>query len=259
LLTIKNEFQLDENDSMKNLTKNTKYILKLEDLSSGYGNAKVLKDVSMRVEEKSVVALLGANGSGKSTLLKTIIGEVKITKGRIHYFENLINGTSPQKLLDLGIGFVPQKEKIFPNLSVKENIFISAQNLSKKHETMNEEYEKVLDFFPKLRSKLSNKAGSLSGGEQQLVAISRVLLTQPKLLIIDELSIGLSTAILELIAEKIILTEKRGMTILLAEQNVNWATSLANKVYILKLGSIALCSETPSSLSEAQLQQSFLT
>ena len=184
---------------------------------------------------------------------------VKPSAGELLYGDVSLASKSTREILGLGISYVSQQDKVFPNLTVEENILISASLAQKNLRALREQLERTLSLFPQLRPKLGSKAGSLSGGEQQLVAISRAILSRPKLLLIDELSIGVATPILEAIAEGLLLSPERDFTILMAEQNVNWALRVADEAYILRLGKVAAHVTDTGSVTQEELRQAFLT
>lgn len=214
-------------------------MLKVEDLVVSYGGIEALKGISLEVPDGKIVTLIGANGAGKSTLLRSIIGLVKVASGEITYNEKKINGLNSQKIVQTGITLVPEGRRVFPNLSVLENLKIGAYMRSD-----NDEIEKdinwVYELFPRLKERSWQMAGTLSGGEQQMLAVGRALMCRPKLMMMDEPSLGLAPLIIKDIFRIIREINKQGMTILLIEQNANMALKIADKAYVLETGNITM-------------------
>lgn len=212
--------------------------LKVENLDAGYGKKEVLYKISLSVEQKEIVALIGPNGSGKSTLLKAIFGLLKPYRGSILFEEKNIVGRNPSEIIKMGISFVPQGGEIFPDLTVQENLELGGYILKDNLENKNRIY-KVFQFFPILNDRKNYLASSLSGGEKQMLALGMALMLIPKMILLDEPSIGLSPKLVKKIMENIReLKKKTGAGILLVEQNVRQALKIADRVYILKLGRI---------------------
>ena len=214
-------------------------MLKVENLVVSYGGIEALKGISLEVPDGKIVTLIGANGAGKSTLLRSIIGLVKVASGEITYNEKKINGLNSQKIVQTGITLVPEGRRVFPNLSVLENLKIGAYMRSD-----NDEIEKdinwVYELFPRLKERSWQMAGTLSGGEQQMLAVGRALMCRPKLMMMDEPSLGLAPLIIKDIFRIIREINKQGMTILLIEQNANMALKIADKAYVLETGNITM-------------------
>ncbi len=214
-------------------------MLKVENLVVSYGGIEALKGISLEVPDGKIVTLIGANGAGKSTLLRSIIGLVKVASGEITYNDKKINGLNSQKIVQTGITLVPEGRRVFPNLSVLENLKIGAYMRSD-----NDEIEKdinwVYELFPRLKERSWQMAGTLSGGEQQMLAVGRALMCRPKLMMMDEPSLGLAPLIIKDIFRIIREINKQGMTILLIEQNANMALKIADKAYVLETGNITM-------------------
>lgn len=217
--------------------------LAIEDLEAGYGAVRVLHGVSISVEDGESVVLLGSNGNGKSTLLKCVMGIVPPSAGRI-YFERDgeridLAGKSPQEIVGLGIALVPEGRRLFPMLSVEENLLLGAYR-SAARAKLAENLEFVLEVFPALRERRRQLAGSMSGGEQQMVAVARALMSEPRILLVDEPSVGLAPILVNRMIAKIKeLKERRNLTVLMAEQNFNQAIKIADRGYIIVHGEIA--------------------
>lgn len=232
-------------------------LLKVQNLFVKYGGAPVLKDVSLEVGKGAIVTICGANGAGKTTLLRAISGIVRIASGEI-WFQNMrIDGLPVQSILELGISHVPEGRMLFRQMSVLENLLMGAYTRNDKL-NIKEDLEKVLSYFPILKRFLKKTAGNLSGGEQQMVAIARGLMSRPKLLLADEPSLGLSPVIIENIADIIQQINKGGVTVLFAEQNALMAFQTSQRGYILETGEVSLTGETSELLKNEQVRKSYL-
>ncbi len=219
-------------------------MLKVKNLSVKYGAIHALKDVSLEVTEGNIITLIGANGAGKSTLLKTISGLLKPAGGSIEFKDEKIDGLKAQNIVKKGVIHVPEGRRIFAGMSVEENLRLGAF-LRKDKSTLNEEIENIYKRFEILGVRRTQNADTLSGGEQQMLAISRALLSKPKLLLLDEPSMGLAPLIVKQIFEIIQETNREGMTILLIEQNAHKALEIADYAYIIEGGRIKM--EGPAS------------
>lgn len=208
-------------------------LLKVENIYAGYGEADILHAVSIHLEEGEIVALIGPNGAGKSTLMKTIFGLLRPRSGTIKLNGKEIGGWPPEQIVRLGICYVPQTENVFPSLTVRENLemgaFIRTDDISSR-------MDEIFQIFPDLRAFQYKKAGSLSGGQRQMLAMSRALMLDPKVLLLDEPSAGLAPKLVELIFEKIVDINKTGVSILMVEQNAKHALKLSNRGYVLATG-----------------------
>jgi branched-chain amino acid transport system ATP-binding protein len=215
-------------------------LLKLKNIESYYGPIMAIKGISLEVETKQIVTILGANGAGKTTILKTISGVIVPEKGTIEFFGQRIDRMPPHKIVNLGISHVPEGREIFIDLAVKENLMMGAFLRKDKH-AIEQDLERVYDYFDVLRMRSSQTAGSLSGGEQQMLSIARAIMSCPKLMLLDEPSLGLAPVIVNLIFHIIRrINQEDKTTILLVEQNALMALSLAHYGYILELGRIVL-------------------
>jgi branched-chain amino acid transport system ATP-binding protein len=210
-------------------------MLELEDVHAGYGQGNVLHGVSFRVEEAEVVSILGRNGAGKSTTLKSIMGLIPLAQGRIVFLGGDLAGVPTYRRSRLGIGYVPEDRRIFPELTVRENLE-AARKLSTDGAAWN--LDRVFALFPALRVMERRHGGSLSGGEQQMLTIARTLFGNPRLLLLDEPSEGLAPIIVAALREQIARLKAEGLTILLCEQNLAFARALADRVYILDKGGL---------------------
>jgi len=212
--------------------------LQIDSIMVKYGKSVAIKDVNIKVSEGQVVTLIGANGAGKSTTLNSLVGTVPLAEGRITFGGEMISGLPTQSIVQKGVVLVPEGRRLFPYLSVYKNLILGA-TLRKDKEGIQADLEYVYGLFPKLKDRTKQKAGTLSAGEQQMVAIARGLMASPKLLCLDEPSLGLAPVVIEQLGEAIKeINEKRGMGILLVEQNVHLAFGVADYCYAMSVGSI---------------------
>jgi len=232
-------------------------LLKLENISVNFGGVHALKDVSLSFDEGEIVALMGPNGAGKSTVLKVIFGLVQMVNGKVLWRENEIKPVS-HEVVKMGISFVPQGRRVFRYLTVKENLELGGITIKNKN-ILKTRIEEVLDLFPDLRKKLKEKTGDLSGGQQQMVAIARGLITDPKLLLLDEPSLGLAPKIVKEVFEKIReINEKRKMAIVIVEHNIKSILSITNRAYILDKGVLVHAGIGEEILKDNILEKVFL-
>jgi len=217
-------------------------MLRIDGLSASYGSIRVLKDVSIRVPKGKMVSIIGANGAGKSTLLKSVSGLMKINKGRILYKEQNIAGLPAYRIVGLGISQVPEGRQLFAHLTVRDNIHLGAYHYYKKRNRpeIKKRIDKVYQMFPILEKRSKQIAGTLSGGEQQMLAIARALMSRPELLLLDEPSMGIAPLIVREIFDVIQQLNKSGTTVLLVEQNAKTALKVAHHSYVLENGKIVL-------------------
>lgn len=213
-------------------------MLTIENLEVSYGRAQVLWGVSLNINEGEIIALVGANGAGKTTLLKTISGIVKQRSGKISYDGKPFDKLSSRDIVKMGIVHVPEGRKLFPEMSILENLMMGAYKVPKQERE--KRLDQVFTLFPVLKERMKQLAGTLSGGEQQMVALARGLMAGPRLLMLDEPSLGLAPLVVERIFEAVMKIHQEGVTVLLVEQNVHEALELANRGYVLENGKIAL-------------------
>ena len=232
-------------------------MLKVSDLNTSYGKIHAVRGISFEVHEGEIVTLIGANGAGKSTTLKTISGMLSPTSGTIDFEGENIAGMPAHKVTAKHIIHVPEGRRIFAQMSVKENLEMGAYLRTDKVE-IEEDLTKVLDLFPRLKERLAQKGGTLSGGEQQMLAMGRAMMSKPKLLMLDEPSMGLAPVIVETIFETIESLNEQGITILLVEQNANIALSIADRGYVLETGEIKLTGTGAELLVNEQVRKSYL-
>ncbi len=214
-------------------------LLSVSNLTIHYGKAMALDNVSMEVAEGSVVTLVGANGAGKTTLLRALSGLIPATSGEITFMGRRINGLSAPKIVELGLVHIPQGRRLFPYLTVLSNLKLGA-SLRKDKDAVKQDLDNVFQHFPRLKERQNQKAGTLSGGEQQMVAIGRGLMADPKLLMMDEPSLGLAPLMVAELVPVIKYINARGISVLLVEQNVSLALGVASKGYALQVGRIIL-------------------
>ncbi len=233
-------------------------ILKLENIETFYGNIQALKSINISIEEGEIVTLIGANGAGKSTTLMSICGIVKPRRGKIFFQGNDISGREPEKIVSLGLSQVPEGRRIFPQLTVLENLDMGSF-LRKDRENLKKDLDEVFELFPILYERRNQQGGTLSGGEQQMLAISRALVARPKVLLLDEPSLGLAPIIVHQIFEIISrINKERGTTIFLVEQNANMALKIANKGYVLQNGAIKMQDTAENLLANEEVRKAYL-
>jgi len=226
-------------------------MLEVKDLKVNYGEVKALKGVEMEVKEGQVVAVIGANGGGKTTLMKALMGLLP-ARGSINYMGKNIRKLKCHERVGLGISLVPEGRQVFPQMTVLDNLTIGAFSQRKKTQDFNDELDRILDLFPALKPRLKQSAGSLSGGEQQMLAIGRGLMSKPQLLLLDEPGMGLAPIIIQSLRDVILTIAKTKTTVLLAEQNASLALKIADYVYLLQVGEIVL-EGTPEKLKDEEL------
>jgi len=231
-------------------------MIRIEGLNAGYGPLQVLRDVTLDVGEGEIVAVLGSNGVGKTTLNNTISGLIKPSSGSIYFDDLLISGRDPVEVVDMGLIHVPEGRKLFPNLSVKENLELGSYRRGKPNRASN--LERVLGVFPKLKERLFQTAGTLSGGEQQMVAIARGLMGEPRLLLLDEPSLGLSPLLVEQMFTLIKQINESGLAVILVEQNVIQSLAIANRAYVIAEGTVAMSGPAADLRENSDLKKSYL-
>jgi len=230
-------------------------MLRIDELKVSYGGIEAVKGISFEVPEHQIVTLIGANGAGKSTTLRAIAGLVKPASGRIHLQGEDITALSPDRIVSKGVTMVPEGRRVFPNLTVLENLKIGAYL---RNDSLEEDLKWVYDLFPRLKERSWQAAGTLSGGEQQMLAVGRALMSRPKIMMMDEPSLGLAPLVVKGIFEIIREINKQGVTILLIEQNANMALHTANIGYVLETGRITLSGEGNSLLKNEEVKKAYL-
>jgi len=232
-------------------------LLKLNNVTVHYGTAEAVKDITIVLEEGAVVSVIGSNGAGKSTILKAISGLIPLYSGKIEFLGKEINGIPTNKIVGLGIAHVPEGRNLFPYMSVIANIRLGAY-LRKDKEGITAALERVFTLFPLLKERSNQKAGSLSGGEQQMLAIGRALMAKPRLLMMDEPSLGLAPLIIDLLGDVISDINKSGISVLLVEQNAGLVTQVAERGYVLEVGKVVLEGNIRELMSNQLVQRAFL-
>lgn len=232
-------------------------MLKVTDLNTSYGKIHAIRGINFEVNEGEIVTLIGANGAGKSTTLKTLSGMLAPNSGSITFEGSEIAGEKPHRVTAKGIIHVPEGRRIFSRMSVQENLEMGAY-LRKDKEGIEADYERVFSLFPRLKERIAQKGGTLSGGEQQMLAMGRALMSRPKLLMLDEPSMGLAPVVVETIFETIEALNEQGITILLVEQNANLALSIADRGYVLETGEIRLTGTGEELLTNEAVRKAYL-
>lgn len=233
-------------------------LLSLKNISVKYGSFAAIHDINIEVKEGEIVVLLGSNGAGKSTTFRTISGLSKPSVGEILFEGKSLNRVSADKIVQLGIGQCPEGRKLFPAMSVQENLRMGAYVHRRKKDEIKKSLEHVYNLFPILRDKKDDAAGSLSGGQQQMLAIGRALMSKPKLMLLDEPSVGLAPLIVEQMFEVIQQINREGTTILLAEQNANAALKIADKGYVFENGSIVLQGSSAELFANDEVRKAYI-
>jgi branched-chain amino acid transport system ATP-binding protein len=231
-------------------------LLEVHDIHTFYGNIEALKGVSLTVDEGEIVTLIGSNGAGKSTTLRSISGLSPASTGSIHFAGRDITRMPPQDIVALGISQSPEGRRCFARMTVRENLEMGAY--LRRDDGMNEMMERVFDLFPRLQERERQKAGTMSGGEQQMLAIGRALMAQPKLMLLDEPSMGIAPILVERIYETIAEINRQGTTILLVEQNANYALGASTRGYVLETGHVALADSASALRANPDVQKAYL-
>ena len=234
-----------------------KVALEIKDLNLYYGMIHALKGISLKVYEGEIITLIGANGAGKTSTLRAISSLEKIKSGEITFYGENINGVSANKLVAKGLSHVPEGRKMFANLTVMENLELGAY-LRKDKSAVKEDYKKVFEKFPILKERKNQNAGTLSGGEQQMLAIGRALMSRPKMLLLDEPSMGLAPMVVKDIFDTIVEINRTGTTVLLVEQNANMALSIADRAYVLETGNIVVDGNANVLLRDERIKEAYL-
>jgi len=238
----------------------TAHLLEVRNLKLSYGGIAAVKGIDFYINSGELVTLIGANGAGKTTTLKVIAGLLKPSSGSIHFLGSAIGGQPAYELAELGVGLVPEGRGVFARMTILENLQMGAYIRQGSHsaKSIDHDLEVVLETFPRLRERLSQLAGTLSGGEQQMVAIARAMMARPKLLLLDEPSMGLAPLMVETIFGVIQNLNQQGMTILLVEQNARLALSMADRAYVLESGVITLSGTANELLNDDRVREAYL-
>ena len=232
-------------------------MLEVKNIQVAYGKIVAVKDVSIDVKQGEIVTLIGSNGAGKSTTLRTISGLIKPKSGEILFNGKRIDGVPGHEIVGMGICHSPEGRRIFPRMSVKENLELGAF-LRNDKAAVNADMDRVLELFPRLKERIKQTAGTMSGGEQQMLAVSRALMGDPKLLLLDEPSMGLAPVLVELIFDTIVKIRKQGITILLIEQNATAALEVADRAYVLESGKVKMSGSAKELSSDDKVTKAYL-
>ena len=232
-------------------------MLKVEKIHAAYGKVEALFGVSLEINQGEMVAIIGANGAGKSTTLRTIMGLVKVTSGQISLNGERINGLSPRAVVSRGISLCPEGRRLWPEMTVRENLELGAL-LRHDQAQVAEDMERMYAYFPVLKERNKQMAGSLSGGEQQMAAIARALMARPKILMLDEPSLGLSPVFVEKVSEIIMEIHKAGTTVLLVEQNAFLALQMSARAYVLEVGQVATSGVSAELMQNDYIRNAYL-
>jgi branched-chain amino acid transport system ATP-binding protein len=230
--------------------------LRIAGLSAGYGDTQVLWDVSLEVRPGEMVAIIGSNGAGKSTLLGAISGIVRVWGGSVQYGERDITGNAPDRVVSAGIVQVPQGRRLFSSLTVEENLLMGA--FLRRDNEVKSDLERILTLLPRIRERYSFLAGTLSGGEQQQVAIARAMMARPKVMLIDEMSLGLAPVMVDQLLEILTAINATGVSIVIVEQDVQTALETATRAYVLETGRVTLSGPSSQLLDDPQVQKAYL-
>jgi branched-chain amino acid transport system ATP-binding protein len=234
-----------------------KPVLEFRGVNTHYGPVHVLKDVDITIYDGEITSLLGGNASGKTTTLKTILGMVHPSSGQVLLDGEVISGMNTTEIVSRGISMVPENRRLFKRMTIKENLEIGAYLRTDK-ENLDDDYERIFELFPRVKERLSQKAGTLSGGEQQMVAVGRALMAKPKVLLMDEPSMGLAPVLVATNFDIIKQINEAGTTVFVVEQNANMALSIADRGYVLQTGQIVLADTAEALLANPQMRQAYL-
>jgi len=230
-------------------------LLEVKNLNSGYGDIQVLRDVSMEINESEIVALLGSNGAGKTTLFRTIIGLNRVWSGKIIFDGIDITNAPSEFIVKKGISIVPEGRRLFAGMTVTENLTMGAYVNRKNIEI---KIQKIFDLFPRLFERRNHLAGDLSGGEQQMLAIGRALMNEPKLLLIDEFSLGLAPAVVESLIKIVSDINREGVSILIVEQDVQMILEITHRAYVIEVGSITISGKSSELMHDSRIKEAYL-
>jgi branched-chain amino acid transport system ATP-binding protein len=232
-------------------------LLEVKDVHTYYGNIEALKGISIEVEEGECVTLIGSNGAGKSTTLRSISGLTPPRQGSIRFQDREITETPPQEIVSMGVAHSPEGRHVFSRMTVYENLMLGAY-LRNDESGIKEDLDRVFSLFPRLKERERQKGGTMSGGEQQMLAIGRALMAQPTLLLLDEPSMGIAPILVERIYETIAEINKQGTTILLVEQNANFALDVSKRAYVLETGKVTLADQSSALRENPEVQKAYL-
>jgi len=232
-----------------------KPVLEFRNVNTHYGPVHILKDVNIKIHDGEMVCLLGGNASGKTTTLKTILGMVEPTSGEVVVDGEVMNGQSTAKVVERGVSMVPENRRLFKRMTVRENLEIGGYL---RDDSLDDDFQRIFELFPRVKERLNQKAGTLSGGEQQMVAVGRALMAQPKVLLMDEPSMGLAPVLVAQNFEIIQQINDAGTTVFMVEQNANMALSIADHGYVLQTGQIVLADTSDALLANPEMRAAYL-
>jgi branched-chain amino acid transport system ATP-binding protein len=232
-------------------------LLELNSVSAFYGNIQALHEISLKAEAGEIVTLIGSNGAGKTSTLRTIAGVLRARNGALTFDGRDLRTVSPNSIVRLGIAHSPEGRRIFPRMTVRENLELGAYTRTDPHQVKSD-YERVFGLFPRLRERLHQRGGTLSGGEQQMLAIGRALMAKPKLLLLDEPSMGLAPILVKVVFRTIQEINAQGTTVLLVEQNAHMALSIANRGYVIQTGRIVLADKAANLAANEMVRKAYL-
>ncbi len=244
------------NESLRHTLEEKQPLLEFRGVDTYYGSLHILKSVDYRVGEGEIVALLGANGAGKTTTMKTILGIVRPRSGQVLFEGKRIDGEQTGRIVEAGIAPVPEGRRVFPRLTVLDNLKMGAW--TRKDGQVKQDMDRVYDLFPRLAERKNQQAGTLSGGEQQMLAIGRALMARPRLMIMDEPSMGLSPILTERVFDTVVEINKQGTTIFMVEQNAYMALQVAVRGYVLQTGEVVLADTAPNLLASDMVRKAYL-
>jgi len=230
-------------------------LLEVKNLNTGYGDLQILRNVSIEVNENEIVALLGSNGAGKSTFMRTLVGLNRAWSGEVKFNGINLTNASSDKIVKSGISIVPEGRRLFAGMTVTENLYMGAYANRKN---IQERIEKIFQIFPRLFERKDHLAGDLSGGEQQMVAIGRALMNEPKLLLIDEFSLGLAPAVVENLVKVVHEINKSGVSVLIVEQDVQMVLEMSQRAYVMEVGSITISGKSSDLINDPKIKQAYL-
>ncbi len=233
-------------------------MLKISNLNVSYGAINAIKDVSLEVNDGELVTLIGANGAGKTTILHAITGLLTPKSGKIEYDGHDLIKTPNHKIVSLGMAHVPEGRHIFPQMTVAENLLMGAHMRKVDKQVLKDEIEEIYEHFPRLRERTKQLAGTLSGGEQQMLAMGRAIMSDPKILLLDEPSMGLSPLLVKEILSIIKVFHQKGITVLLVEQNAKMALSIADRAYVLEVGRISMSGDAKELMNDERVKKAYL-
>ena len=234
-------------------------MLKVNGIDAYYGDVCALHDISLEIGDDEIISIIGSNGAGKTTLMNCIVGWVKVKKGNVEFNGQDITNLPTHSITRTGVVQIPEGREIFSNMTVLENLEMGSYSIKRSKKEMNAKIEEMYDLFPRLKERMGQKAGSLSGGEQQMLAMGRALMSHPKLLMLDEPSMGLSPIYVNEIFDIIQKINEDGTTVLLVEQNAKKALSIADKAYVLETGTIALSGDAKELMNNDQVKKAYLS